>query len=357
MIENHLATKQPSANARRLVIFLAHLIGVCIIFILPEVLMSRSNPDHGDASLFMYVKSLTYVALFYINFYIIIDRCLNKSNWVIRVIGWNVIAVLAILLISTLIGSFSQHPPYPADAQREDTFRHLSFVTRDIVMSVLTVTLCIAVKLTQRWATIEQQQRDLESSRQAQELKSLKSQLNPHFLFNTLNALYALIDQSPEKAQEAVHRLSGLLRYVLYENNAEVRVADELKFIDNYVKLMKMRLGDNITLNVTLDAGDCAERHIAPLIFISPVENAFKHANRVTEDSHIDIAIIASDDTINCMIINSFNPEAENHDENRAGIGHENLRRRLNLIYGDRATLNTDIDGTNYCLTLSIDLN
>jgi LytS/YehU family sensor histidine kinase len=221
-------------------------------------------------------------------------------------------------------------------------------------MMVMTIALSIAVKMTQRWMKLRDMHRQLKSAQQAQELESLKSQLNPHFLFNTLNALYALISVCPDKAQEAVHQLSSLLRYVLYENAQTVRVADELKFIDNYVKLMKLRLGDNITINTTLDVGDCANLRIAPLIFISPVENAFKHGNTGAPDAHIDIAILCHDSIVNCMIVNSYNSKGQQ--DKQSGIGIQNLRKRLELIYGEYANIHTDISNDNYCFTMTIDL-
>ncbi len=346
--------KQPSAKAQKLVTFLSHLLGVSIIFILPDVLMSRSIPHFGGAPWLVYAKSVLFVVLFYINYYFVIDKCLSRKHWVAHVSAWNVlfifITILALYFIREADGGQRHH-----DEGQNALMLHLSFVARDIVMMVMTIALSIAVKITQRWMNLRETHRQLQSAQQAQELESLKSQLNPHFLFNTLNALYALISVCPERAQEAVHQLSSLLRYVLYENSHTVRVSDELKFIDNYVKLMKLRLGNNITINTTLEAGDCANLQIAPLIFISPVENAFKHGNTGNPNAQIDIAIICHDNIINCMIVNSFDAKTL-HNDKQSGIGIQNLRKRLKLIYGDDANIHTDISDCTYCFTMTIDL-
>jgi two-component sensor histidine kinase len=354
MNNEQFTNKQPSIKAQKIVTFLSHLLGVSIIFILPDVLMSRSISHFGGAPWLVYAKSIMFVVLFYINYYFVIDKCLSRKNWVLKVSAWNLLFIALIIVLLYLIREADGSQP-PHDDTKNQFLLHLSFVARDIVMMVMTIALSVAVKIAQRWMKLRDTHRQLISAQQAQELESLKSQLNPHFLFNTLNALYALISVCPEKAQEAVHQLSSLLRYVLYENSQTVRVADELKFIDNYVKLMKLRLGDSITINTTLDAGNCANLQIAPLIFISPVENAFKHGNTGNPDAQIDIAIICHDNVINCMIVNSYNANRVNADAN-SGIGIQNLRKRLELIYGDSATIHTDLSNSTYCFTMIIDL-
>lgn len=144
-----------------------------------------------------------------------------------------------------------------------DLLRRVSFLMRDVVMVILTVALSVAMKLSDYWVKLNRQRQEMEMVQHKEELESLKKQLNPHFLFNTLNSIYALIAISPDKAQQAVHELSQLLRYVLYENSPTVPIQDELTFIDNYVKLMKLRIGDKMPINVTLDSGDCNDCHIA----------------------------------------------------------------------------------------------
>ena len=145
-------------------------------------------------------------------------------------------------------------------------------LSRDVVMLILVIGFATALRLGDKWLKLDRRRQDLVNMQREEELKNLKSQLNPHFLFNTLNSIYALIAISPTKAQEAVHELSRLLRYVLYDTSATVSLKQELAFIDNYVSLMKLRLSSAIRLNVTLDAGNNETLRVAPLLFITLIE-------------------------------------------------------------------------------------
>ncbi len=333
---------------------ITHFLCLCIIFILPEVMMSRSIPGGGE-SWRMYIKSLIFVAAFYINYYILIDRCIGKRHWVISLIAWNivVIAVSMTIVYFTVFPGVSAHnrPIRPGEPENAEFIRRVTFMLRDIVMVALTVALSVAMKLSDYWSKLRSQQQEMQSAQQKEELQSLKNQLNPHFLFNTLNSIYALIAINQGKAQKAVHELSRLLRYVLYKDTPTVALSEELAFIDSYVKLMKLRMSDANPVNVTLDAGDYGDYPIAPLLFISPVENAFKHGNTGHAGDSIDISIIAREGRVSCVVSNHFITCDRPQD---SGIGNTNLKRRLELIYGDRAEITTETTGDIHTLRLTI---
>lgn len=166
------------------------------------------------------------------------------------------------------------------------------------------------------------------------ELKNLKNQLNPHFLLNTLNNIYALIAFNSDKAQEAVQELSKLLRHVLYDNQQTfVPLEKELDFIRNYVALMRIRLPQQVEVSVNLEADSGGALQIAPLIFISLIENAFKHGISPTADSFISISIFGhTDGTVRCEILNSNHPKS-GQDKSGSGVGLEQVSKRLELIY------------------------
>lgn len=351
--------KQPSQTLQKWVKVVTHFLCLGIIFILPEVLVSRSFPAGSGIPWGMYAKSLLFVAVFYINYYIIIDYCLGRRRWVLRLTGLNVVIIIVTLLCAYFLmdmhsGEMPRRVPRHVDAHA-DLLRRVSFLMRDMVMVILTVALSVAMKLSDYWVKLNRQRQEMEMVQHKEELESLKKQLNPHFLFNTLNSIYALIAISPDKAQQAVHELSQLLRYVLYENSPTVPIQDELTFIDNYVKLMKLRIGDKMPINVTLDSGDCNDCHIAPLLFISPVENAFKYGNTGRSGDSIDISIVCREGSIHCHIANNF-IDSEKRDIASSGIGNVNLRRRLDLIYGNKAEMSTKIDGDRYIVDMIITL-
>lgn len=146
------------------------------------------------------------------------------------------------------------------------------------MLLALTVALSVAIKMTGNWYRTEAEKQEIEKERTQAELKNLKSQLNPHFLFNTLNNIYALIQLNPPQAQYAVHSLSHLLRYVLYDNNQNLISLDkEFAFMKNYIELMSLRLSsDQVKLNIDIP-DDGRGYMVAPLLFITLIENAFKH--------------------------------------------------------------------------------
>jgi len=211
----------------------------------------------------------------------------------------------------------------------------------------------VAIKMTNRWIQSENEIRELEKSRTEAELKNLRNQLNPHFLFNTLNNIYSLIALSPEKAQQAIMDLSKLLRYVLYDNSPEfVPLQKEMEFVRNYVELMRLRLTDNTEIKISLPQSASSGTLIAPLLFISLIENAFKHGVSNSQPSfiHIDISEY-SDQRIVCTIENSYFPKNET-DKSGSGIGLDNLRKRLELLYPGRYLLNIEQTDDKYISAL-----
>ena len=195
------------------------------------------------------------------------------------------------------------------------------FILRDVSTMILTAGLSAAIKLSRRWAQMDADRREAEKSRTEAELKNLRNQLNPHFLLNTLNNIYALIAFDADKAQTAVQELSRLLRHVLYDNQQNFVTLDkEMDFIRNYIELMRIRLSANVRVETKIDVRPDSRTEIAPLIFISLIENAFKHGISPTEPS------------LHCEITNSYHPKSV-ADKSGSGIGLEQVRKRLELTY------------------------
>ena len=211
--------------------------------------------------------------------------------------------------------------------------------------------------MTNSWYKVQSDKTALEKERAEAELKNLKSQLNPHFLFNTLNNIYSLISFSPERAQGAVHELSKLLRYVLYENNQHfVPLEKELDFLRNYIELMRIRLPEQVKLETRIESGEASSALIAPLLFISLIENAFKHGVSYSNPSFIHIQIMAADRyNLTCEITNSFFPKSD-QDKSGSGIGLSNLRKRLELLYPGRYVLECGQEGSLFRAVLRLTL-
>jgi LytS/YehU family sensor histidine kinase len=225
----------------------------------------------------------------------------------------------------------------------------------DFVKHLLTAALSVALRMTGSWYKMEAERVELEKSRTEAELQNLKSQLNPHFLFNTLNNIYSLIAISPGQAQEAVHDLSRLLRYVLYESSAScVAAGKDLYFLRNYIELMRIRLPKHVELKTEIQIAS-PDTPIAPLLFITPIENAFKHGVSNNKPSFIQIEITAGNRQIDCSIRNSCFPKNA-ADKSGSGIGLSNLCKRLDLLYPGKYTFAYGQEGNDYACRLTLTL-
>ena len=208
----------------------------------------------------------------------------------------------------------------------------------------------------QRWQHLEEARKEAEAARAEAELSNLRNQLNPHFLLNTLNNIYALIAFDQEKAQMAVGELSKLLRHVLYENQQDyVPLCKEADFMRNYIELMKIRVTDNVKIEANINVQPNDSTPVAPLIFISLIENAFKHGLSPQGKGEIKIDLNQVDGDITCEIHNTCYPKREN-DKSGSGIGLEQVSRRLELMYPDRYTWERGKteDGSQYYSRITI---
>lgn len=223
------------------------------------------------------------------------------------------------------------------------------FIARDLVMLGLTAGLGATIRMSSQW-------QEAETARQEAELKNLRNQLNPHFLLNTLNNIYALIAFDTEKAQQTVQDLSRLLRYVLYESQLNhVPLCKEIDFIQNYIDLMRIRVHKDVQIKIDIQTERNSQTPIAPLLFISLIENAFKHGISSTEPSFIHICIREEKDTVCCEISNSNHPKNKS-DKSGSGIGLEQVKKRLELIYPGKYTWKVSLseDHRTYTSYLSI---
>ena len=214
---------------------------------------------------------------------------------------------------------------------------NMEFISRNVIIYLGVIGLAVAVRMTERWYRDEKKRDEMEKAATEAELVALKSQVNPHFLFNTLNNIYSLIQIDQDKAQEAVHDLSGMLRYVLYDSEKpSVPLSKETGFLKDYIKLMSMRCSSNVTLNVSLpDTG--SDKHVAPLLFIPLVENAFKHGISTSEPSSIKIALKDEGEYVSFLVENTSFPKNDS-DRSGSGIGVKNLHRRLDMLYPGQYT-------------------
>ena len=205
-----------------------------------------------------------------------------------------------------------------------------------LVIAVLMLGLNIAIKLLFKSQRDENVLKELERQKLQQELTYLRYQINPHFFMNTLNNIHALVDIDAEKAKETILELSRLMRYVLYEGEKRtVQLAREVEFLKHYIALMRLRYTDKVSIVVDMPYA-IPDVEVPPLLFISFVENAFKHGISYQSDSFIHLSMRLDGGELFFCCENSCH--AANEDPH-SGIGLENVRKRLQLLYGDEYNL------------------
>jgi len=225
-------------------------------------------------------------------------------------------------------------PNEPFDPRRERRFDMFTVLYALLVLGIST-----SVAAVQKWQKDAQVRENLERDKIASELSFLKAQINPHFFFNTLNNIYALTMIDVEAAREALHKLSRMMRYVLYDTQeSTVRLSQEIDFIRDYIQLMQLRLTDKVTVNLIVPM-PVQDVLIAPMLLLPFVENAFKHGISALNDSKISIKIEQQGRQLRVEICNTRFAEQPTNLEHGNGIGLVNTRRRLDLLYSNRYEL------------------
>lgn len=228
------------------------------------------------------------------------------------------------------------------------------FLLTNVIFALFAVSSNIAVRLYFRGLGNRQRIARLEAENTSTRLQFLKYQVNPHFFMNTLNNIHALIDIDAERARDVVIELSKMMRYVLYDiDKEEVTLRQEVDFLNNYIELMKIRLTDNVRISVDMPEGADAIK-LPPLLFIPFVENIFKHGVSYREPSVIDISLNVEEEGKHVVFRSVNSNHAKGHGDSHHGIGLDNLRRRLDLLYGDNYTMKIDDGGSVFEAMLRI---
>jgi len=228
---------------------------------------------------------------------------------------------------------------------------YIHFLSSSLV-SGFAMGLGVLEKLTQN----ERRQKELEKEKLNSELAFLKSQVSPHFFFNTLNNIYTLIGIDSGEAQEAVLKLSKLMRYLLYDSeDGSSKLQNEVDFMNHYIDLMKLRISPKVDLQIDLP-GKVPDIPIAPLLFIAFIENAFKHGITYRDRSFIEIRMNVDAGKIRFETRNSIGRTSIEGEGRHSGIGLENVKKRLNLLYPDKHELRISRTNDTFMVKLEINL-
>jgi len=223
--------------------------------------------------------------------------------------------------------------------------------------SLFLVFLSLGLRVLERNSQIEELQKETERERLNSELAFLKSQISPHFFFNTLNNIYSLISINAEDSQKAVLKLSKLMRYLLYESEqGKTMLSNEIDFMNNYIDLMKLRMNDKVSLSVSFPQ-KYEDRNIPPLLFVPFIENAFKHGISYREKSFIDIRMEADRRSILFECKNSIPKGREEAKNENSGIGLINVSKRLKLLFPGCHDLNIGKSEKEFEISLKLKLS
>ena len=291
------------------------------------------------------------MAFTYFTLYYLLPKFLLPGKYGVFV-TWFFLSSFVAGLLQRYVAFQIHYPIYYPEALQDPWF-YLPKIVKGFVGIYPVAFVAVAIKLLKYWYANQQAQQILTQEKLQAELKSLKTQIHPHFLFNTLNNLYALTLKKSEKAPEMVLKLSELINYMLYEcKSDEVPLSKEVKFIRNYVDIEKMRYGDKLDVDIRV-SGDLNNRNIAPLILLPFVENCFKHgASENLVQSWVKITVDSHADHIVVKVENS--KSGKNGGNGNHGIGIQNVRRRLDLLYPEQHELKLINGEETFLVVLSI---
>jgi two-component system LytT family sensor kinase len=290
------------------------------------------------------------IGLFYLNYIIYIPRILDKKRYSLYIV---VILVTIIIFGLGKYGIALMFKNYVLMHEHGHEASFWSYFLGAFFTSITFVFLSTTVKFTVYWFRTERIQRELENQRLSAELSFLRSQINPHFLFNSLNSIYSLAYQRSETTPDAILKLSEIMRYMLYEcNDNRVSLEKELQYLQNYIDLQKIRFGDKAFIDFKI-SGKVDGQQIVPLLLIAFIENAFKHG--IANDPASPIQILIEVDEAHLHFF-AHNKKHNNNRDNQGGIGLMNVMRRLDLLYPGKYKLDIIDEEDTYTSELLLDL-
>lgn len=299
-----------------------------------------------------------HILIAYFNIYFLIPRFILTKKYK-RYILWFAVSLGVIYIVRTGLIYFLVSKniwPEAETVQQAFTFNHIVAV---VLGEIYVVALATAIKLTFDWIYEKKRVQELMKIQLQTELKFLKSQIQPHFFFNTLNNLYALTLEKSDVAPSVVLKLSDIMQYVLYDvKEPKIRLYTEINYIQNYLDLERLRFGDKINA-VTEIIGNIESIQVPPLLFLPFIENCFKHGAKDNDEIKVTILFeIIENKWLIFRVENTFNNLNDLNETNaKHGIGIQNVKRRLELLFLTNFELKFEIKKHLYCIYLKIPIN
>ncbi|APY09781.1 histidine kinase [Seonamhaeicola sp. S2-3] len=333
--------------------FFSHSLVWLVLFSIPYILSYGQEQNINRVIAHFWIPVLFYAVIFYTNYFVLIDKYLFKKETLLFILINALIIAVCITAKEQIEGNVFADLSIPKNSDGNGPpLKMMIYVQMFSYLAPLLFS--IAVKTTKRWVKAETERKEAANFKLQSELQHLHYQLQPHFFFNSLNNIYAMVDISPEKAKTSIHSLSKLMRYMLYETNVEeVSLTKEIEFMSKYIELMKLRVSEKTIVNYSFPK-DGSSIKIAPLLFISLIENAFKHGVSASQDSTIDITMTLEDNKVMFITKNNNFPK-NTQDKSGSGIGLQNLEKRLQLLYAGKYKFNTKVENEYFNVNLELE--
>ena len=331
---------------RKLITGSAHLLFWVISFLLLFRLFTKDYNNGAVDVVYTFLFHLPLILVVYLNQFFI-KKCLLKGGLITYVLSF-------LFLIFLGLGTHILVFEYLSKLLIKDYYFVSLFSTAEIILYLLAYLIfSLLIQLSLSWYKLKERQAKMEQKSKEIQLSALKSQLNPHFLFNSMNNIYSLISSADQTSRAYLIKLSDALRYMLYRTQEEeVSLVEEIEYLSNYIELEKLRLEDDTELNVTIH-GKAENLKIAPLLLLPLVENIFKHTEKT--NARIEITFHIENGTLRFESQNA--PVVSDNKNQDGGIGLSNIKKRLELLYANNYTFESYQSEGQYITKLLLKLN
>ena len=331
-----------------------HVLFWVIYFIFNFLRFGSLNNDYWYSFKSNLVEFPLNIAITYFTIYFLVPRFILKKKF-FRFFLFFSVSLIFFYLVRTGLNYLlvTQHiwPEYRGNSGAF-TFNHIVEVTVGIVYVIGFVA---AIKFTFDWINERRKKEELQKIQLQTELNFLKTQIQPHFFFNTLNNLYALTLEKSDAAPDVVLKLSEIMQYVLYDTRERrIFLSKEIHFIHSYLDLEKLRYEDRVEITTEIK-GKVDNIKVPSLIFLTFIENCFKHGSTDSKHFKVHILFDIRKEFLYFTVSNTFNPDSRI--PTKQGIGIENAKRRLQLVYGDRYQLTNEVKDNRYIVHLKLPIN
>ncbi len=357
-------TDKIDALNKKITQIITHVAAWACFLMLPLVFFPRPKdssllPEQAF-TLFFVLSNALYIAFYYTNTYVLVPKLLERQ----KIVSYTIIIVALMIFFGSFprlhqyfFGEFQRYPNAPRASNRPHNFHPPLLSPGSLILFLLLFIFSTGIKSINQWFQSERKNEQIENEKLNTELSFLKAQINPHFLFNTLNNIYALAASKSEQTANAVMKLSNIMRYVLTEaRNDLVPLEKEIQFITHYIELQKMRTTDKTCIEFNV-LGETVDKQVSPLLFLPFIENAFKYGVSTREKSPIIILMEVGSSELHFKVRNNKYNHSLVKTIHNTGIGINNTRRRLDLLYKNRHTLEILDDAATYTVNLNIHLS